>query len=362
MKTTPLALAAAFVLAAVCTTSQPALADDQPVELGRIEWRRGFEEALAEAKASRRPMMVLFDEVPGCHTCQRFGTGPLSHPIVVDAAGEFVAVAVYNNIDGPDKQALTRFKEPAWNNPVVRFLDSRGRDLTKRHADDYSTAGLLARMVEALEKAHKPVPEYLRLVAAEYNPRARETATFAMHCYWEGEAKFGLLDGVLATRIGMLDGSEVVELDFDPTALPYRRLVAQAKAFDCTNRVFARTDEQARIAKRITPGRVVRSDARVDASTTQQYNLANAPHYYYLPLTALQATKVNTAIAAAGTQYAQQAGKPDDYLSPTQLALTKRIAASLRQNPDALSDLYPNRSPEGITQYAIDIENRLTEN
>lgn len=37
----------------------------QPVELGAIRWRRGYADAVAEARSVDRPLLVLFDEVPG---------------------------------------------------------------------------------------------------------------------------------------------------------------------------------------------------------------------------------------------------------------------------------------------------------
>lgn len=40
-------------------------ASDNPVELGRVSWRRGFDDAAAEARRLGRPLLVLFDEVPG---------------------------------------------------------------------------------------------------------------------------------------------------------------------------------------------------------------------------------------------------------------------------------------------------------
>ena len=42
-----------------------AAATANPVELGLVEWRRGFDAAAAEARAAGRPLLVLFDEVPG---------------------------------------------------------------------------------------------------------------------------------------------------------------------------------------------------------------------------------------------------------------------------------------------------------
>ena len=38
---------------------------DQPVELGQVRWRRDFDAALAEAKAADKPVLLLFQEVPG---------------------------------------------------------------------------------------------------------------------------------------------------------------------------------------------------------------------------------------------------------------------------------------------------------
>jgi len=62
-----------------------------------------------------------------------------------------------------------------------------------------------------------------------------------MACYWEGEARLGALDGVLATRIGFLQRHEVVEVEFDPERLAYERLVREAQKMSCARRVFARS-------------------------------------------------------------------------------------------------------------------------
>jgi len=36
-----------------------------PRELGAVRWQRAFEPALASAKAAGKPVMLLFQEVPG---------------------------------------------------------------------------------------------------------------------------------------------------------------------------------------------------------------------------------------------------------------------------------------------------------
>jgi hypothetical protein len=38
---------------------------EQPVELGQVRWRRDFEAGLAEAKRTGKPVLLLFQEVPG---------------------------------------------------------------------------------------------------------------------------------------------------------------------------------------------------------------------------------------------------------------------------------------------------------
>ena len=91
-----------LLVAVAATTS--VVAGQPPEELGRINWLRNYERARTQARATRRPLMVLFDEVPGCATCKRFGAGPLSHPIIVSAADAFVPVAIYNNRPGYDRQ------------------------------------------------------------------------------------------------------------------------------------------------------------------------------------------------------------------------------------------------------------------
>jgi hypothetical protein len=38
---------------------------DQPVELGQVKWQRNFEIGLAESKRTGKPVLLLFQEVPG---------------------------------------------------------------------------------------------------------------------------------------------------------------------------------------------------------------------------------------------------------------------------------------------------------
>src|SRR5262249_55155792 len=109
---------AATVVAASLPARAPGHAEP---ELGCVHWGRDVDTALGVARSSKRPVLVLFDEVPGCATCVGFGQQVLAHPLLSEAIEtEFVPVFVANSRPGRDAEQLARFGEPAWNNPVLR--------------------------------------------------------------------------------------------------------------------------------------------------------------------------------------------------------------------------------------------------
>ena len=62
---------ATLLLACLCLGSvTPASAGDSdvdknPAELGRVHWLRDFDSAQKEAASSKKPMLLLFQEIPG---------------------------------------------------------------------------------------------------------------------------------------------------------------------------------------------------------------------------------------------------------------------------------------------------------
>ena len=69
---------------------------------------------------------------------------------------EFIPLLVYNNKGGADAELLKKYKEPSWNYPVVRFLNSEGVDLIPRRDRIYSVKGITERMDLALKKTAPP--------------------------------------------------------------------------------------------------------------------------------------------------------------------------------------------------------------
>lgn len=302
------------------------------VELGEVHWLRDFEKAKKASKSTGRPMFVLFQEIPGCQTCQDFGKHPLSHPLIVEAIEElFVPVTIFNNKKGVDEQLLKHFQEPSWNNPVVRFMTAGETDIIGRKDRVWTTQGIASRMIQTLEQAERPIPGYLHQISLPTN-RKIETAEFAMHCYWEGEVLLGGINGVYTTLSGWRDNLEVVQLKYSPEVVSYDKLLDQALKLKCASKVFAHTGEQLKIARQKVGNSATAVDGKLRnaKSSDQKYYLGKTP-FRHLPLTEIQATKIN-ALAKTGKS-------PEPLLSPRQWKLFKQVAEFAASKPDGLKDL-----------------------
>ena len=137
---------------------------NNPIEVGDVRWGRDLDAALANSAETGKPVLVLFQEVPGCSGVQEFGREVLTNPSLVQAMeNEFFPVLVYNNKSGGmDEKLLKRYHEPAWNYQVIRFLDAEGRDIIPRKDRIWTTSGVASRMIEALKAADRQVPPYLQ--------------------------------------------------------------------------------------------------------------------------------------------------------------------------------------------------------
>ncbi len=155
-----------IILMAILMIASSVEANENPIEIGSVNWGRDLDKALKISKETGRPVFVLFQEVPGCRGCQDFGRTVLSHPRIVEAIeGEFLPVLVFNNRGGEDRKLLDRFGEPAWNFQVVRFLNAEGRDIIPRKDRVWTVGDIAARMIEALQAANRRVPDYLEALA-----------------------------------------------------------------------------------------------------------------------------------------------------------------------------------------------------
>jgi hypothetical protein len=276
------------------------------VEVGPVAWGRDYQAGLEASRTSGKPVLLFFQEVPGCAGCQKFGREVMSHPQIVEAIEtEFVPVLVYNNRPGEDAALLQRFGEAAWNYQVLRFLDASGKDLIPRRDGVWTLDAIAARLTQALETAHREVPPYLRVLAgADAAGEVGEvgTAAFAMDCFWTGEVRFGGIPGVLSTEAGVLEGREVTLITFDRAALPFEQLVRQAVSFDCANKVYTTNPaDAATVAEtRLTVAPLTEAH-RPPTRSDQKRQIADTP-FASLSLSPTQATKVNPFARTDPTQ------------------------------------------------------------
>jgi hypothetical protein len=335
--------------------ADPKVAATSPEELGQVRWLRDYDQARKKAAKAEKPLCVLFDEVPGCATCKKFGQGPLSHPVVISACESlFVPVAVYNNVKGTDLKVLKQFKEPAWNNPVVRFINpADGKDLLPRKDRIFTAGGLLERMARALEAAGQEVPAYLSLTLEEYAAPEVLTVTFSMACYNEGDKRLGAMEGVIWTRLGWMGRNEVVEVSYNPKKVSLKELTTKAKQVNCAKKVYVHRKEDLEPVSSVVgkDGAAFTEDRVRTKQVRQRLWLAQQVELFYLPLTRVQATRINARLANR-REYS-------DLLSPDQAQILGRLKklsrgreahGALRRALDALE---PDRRVEGIGAYRL---------
>lgn len=294
-------------------------ANNSYIELGNISWLRDYNKALEKAKKDNKPVLILFQEVPGCSTCQNYGLRVLSHPLLVDAAENlFIPLVIFNNRQGTDARILNLFHEPAWNNPVVRIVDSNGKEIIKRLANDYTASGFSGAMIKALTVYGKKIPFYLKLLHTELLAQdSTEEAVFSMYCFWQGEVDIGSLDGVIKTRAGYIEGREAVEVEFDNRVISFKRLLKQARNARCADRIYPSNPDQEKTVNTfsIPSGKEDPGQFRQDIGNTKYY--LSHTSYKYIPMTELQQIYVNRVLS--------KRQDPNGILSPRQKQILKYI-------------------------------------
>ncbi len=276
------------------TAGEAGVLNQNPEEVGTVRWERNHDAALTAARKSGKPVFALFQEVPGCAGCKQFGRDVMAHPLISEAVEElFTPLLIHNSKGGPDREILERYKEPAFNFQVVRFLDGNGRDIIPRQDRVWTTEGIAARMIETLEKAGRPVPEYLRILKSEKS-EGLATAAFAMACFWTGERELGAVDGVVTTEAGFIDGREVTLVSYDPSVIAIQDLVRAAEKVQCAQVVFVPAAQKQPLAPLRLKVQELAGYRKAPASD-QKRQIQGTP-VSALALRGMQATKVNAWI------------------------------------------------------------------
>lgn len=274
----------------------------------------------------------------------------MSHRLLVESIEkDFVPTLIYNN-KKEDAAKLKQFKEPSWNNPVIRFFDKDWKDVIARRDGVWSTHQVTNRMIAALKKANAKnpkyvVPKHLELTSLQYS-EATEYASFAMHCYWEGEVQFGGITGVKLTQSAWYDGKEIVNVAFDPTVVSYQSIVEMALKVRCASMVYTRSESQKKVATKLAANKTEpiaeKEFGRPAKASDQKYYLRNSP-LRLLPLTSVQEIRVNSALG--------RRMKPNQYLTVTQYDMLKELQTKLPNNQELADKLSTAKSKMDFNAY-----------
>lgn len=250
---------------------------NQSVELGKVTWLRDYNTALKLSKLQEKPVLLFFQEIPGCSTCQNFGRDVLSHPLMVEfIENEFIPLVIYNNKPGADLDILNFYNEPSWNNPVAHFVNDKGQDIIPKLTNNYLPLSMYNKLVEVLDKLEKPIPQYALLLGDDLKMEYGnfKTTFYETPCFWSGETLMALHSAVKYTEAGWIDNVEVVKVFFDESQVSLVELnnYASKEGFFALN---------------------VSQDFKTDESP--QYYLSKSS-FRYLPLTKVQRSRINVAI------------------------------------------------------------------
>ncbi len=315
-----------LVIGFVVLVSATVFGQEQATELGKVKWLRNWDEAVLQSETAGKSIFLLFQEVPGCHTCTTYGNNILSHPLIVEIIEDrFVPLVIFNNKEGYDRKILNRFKEPSWNNPVVRIVNSQGKDIVTREDGVYTLYDNLNRMINALQANNEIVPEYIYNLLEEFSFEEKDinTTYLSMYCFWTGEKEIAKIDGVVGTEAGFMHGKEVVKVDYDSNEVDVRDLAAAAKKKQCADAVF---DDHFRSAKI-----KVKKEGEYRPDRESKYYLYKSS-YRYVPMTKYQSMKVNSLLG--------ELSNPDHLLSPRQLIVYNNTKNKKGENRPDYGNIY----------------------
>lgn len=171
----------------------------------------------------------------------------------------------------------------------------------------------------------------------------------------------GLIDGVLATHSAWIGPHEVVEVTYDAGRVAYADLLATAIERGCASRAWVPAGDARLDAARAELGDLAEpldGAPRAAKASDQLYYLGRSP-LRFLPLTPLQATRVNGALGLRAM--GAEGPAPEVFLSPRQESLRSRVARALERDRAALDGLERPAARAELADHAARLEARLAE-
>ena len=163
----------------------------------------------------------------------------------------------------------------------------------------------------------------------------------------------GSIEGVLDTRSAWIGEHEVVKVTFAPAVVTYDALLKVAAEKGCATRAWTTTEAQANGARmRLGELATALTEDPRDAKESDQLYYLRDTAMRYLPLTPLQARRVNGALF--------QAKNPEKWLSPGQIALLDLVETKVGKHATALKGLVRPTKINELASYSRKLKKALT--
>ena len=134
----------------------------------------------------------------------------------------------------------------------------------------------------------------LTAAAHAQDKKGLKRATFSMYCYWTGEATLGKIPGVKQTKIGHLDGKEIVEVMYDPKKTNPGEMAKALKNYNSFYSLLYRNDQEKDEAlQSLSEGDVKSASDNAHFIAPKHSLKVKYPKIYNLDLTEDQAIKLN---------------------------------------------------------------------
>lgn len=179
-------------------------------------------------------------------------------------------------------------------------------------------------------------------MAAEADSAKTKKAEFSMYWYWTGEATLGRVPGILSSRIGHLDVSEIVEVEYDTTKTDLAQLVFALREESSFYAVITNNENEFLEAKKhFHPSEVKKVSADPHFIESKYSLRTQHPDLYYLDLNEQQAIALNS--------WSYFGGEMPNLLTDAQKERREQLKSKLRsEKPSAL---HPVRSGRGLEKY-----------
>ena len=112
-------------------------------------------------------------------------------------------------------------------------------------------AHLISFISNGIIESGQLIPNYLDLLYQEESSVDLRETHLSMYCFWSGEKNLAGLQGVVATRSGYMNGTEVVKVKYDAGKVSEDKLISFASQQKCADAIYTNDKREEKVAKKL---------------------------------------------------------------------------------------------------------------